>query len=266
MATITVALVQLESAVGDVATNLRRATDAIRDAASRGARLVLLPELFLQGYAADEDFPSLAEPVPGPSTAALGEAAGTVGVEVLIGMARRDVGYPHGVYNSAVLLNGGGVQAVYDKVHLGTFGPFREGCWFVPGRETRVAPTVLGPAGLAICYDCSFPELSRRLAREGAESLLVISAGPMAAQEKWGYLLRTRAYENAMWVLYCNVVGQQGPYSFFGGSRIVGPDGVVVAEAACGEEAILVSQIDPQAVGRERYRRHPFSDNPAFPG
>ncbi len=266
MSTITVALAQLESAVGDVATNLRRATDAIRDAAGRGARLVLLPELFLPGYAADESFSTLAEPVPGPSTAAFSEVAGALGVEVLIGMARRDIRYPHGVYNSAVLLDGGGVRAVYDKVHLGTFGPFREGCWFVPGRETCVASTVLGPAGLGICYDCSFPELPRRLAREGAESLLVISAGPVAAREKWGYLLRTRAYENAMWVLYCNVVGQQGPYSFFGGSRIVGPDGVVVAEAACGEEAILVGQIDPEAVARERYRRHPFSDRSAFPG
>ncbi len=264
MAPITVALAQLRSVVGDSAGNLRRAAAAIRDAAGRGARLVLLPELFLPGYAAEEKFAALAEPVPGPSTRALANLAGSLKVEVVVGLARRDVAYPHGVYNSAVMLGARGVGAVYDKVHLGTFGPFREGCWFAPGREAGVVPTVLGPAGLAICYDCSFPELPRRLARAGAESLLVISAGPVAAREKWGHLLRTRAYENAMWVLYCNAVGEQGPYAFFGGSRIVAPDGEVFAHACDGEEEILVAQIDPEVVARERYRRHPFRvDGPA---
>ncbi len=258
MRSVPVALAQLSSAVGDWPANLRRALEAVRDAAGRGARLVLFPELFLPGYAAGERFAELAEPVPGPSTAALAEAAGALGVEVVVGLARRDLRFPHGVYNSAVLLDGSGVRAVYDKVHLGTFGPFREGCWFVAGRRARTADTVLGPSGFAICYDCSFPELPRRLARAGAEALVVLSAGPVKAREKWGHLLRTRAYENAMWVLYCNSVGTQGPYAFFGGSRIVAPDGEVTAQAADSREELLVAEIDPEAVARERYWRHPF--------
>ncbi len=260
MPAVRVALAQLAPVVGDPAANLRRALETLRAAAARGARLVLFPELYLQGYAADEAFATLAEPVPGPSTAALVEAAAAQGLEVVMGLARRDAGFPHGVYNSAVLLDGGGVRATYDKVHLGTFGPFREGCWFVAGRGAEVVPTRLGPAGLAVCYDCSFPEGPRSLAMRGAETLLVISAGPAAAREKWGYLLRTRAYENAMWVLYCNTVGTQGPYAFFGGSRIVAPTGDVLAEAPVGEEALLVADVDPAAVAAERYRRHPFRD------
>lgn len=264
MPPIPVALAQLSSEVGDVPANLRRAVEVLREAAGRGARLVVFPELFLHGYAADERFGALAEPVPGPSTAALADAAGALGVEVVVGLARRDLRYPHGVYNSAVLLDGGGVRAVYDKVHLGTFGPFREGCWFVAGREAgaRVVETVLGPSGLAVCYDCSFPELPRRLAREGAEALIVLSAGPVEARQKWGHLLRTRAYESALWVLYCNSVGTQGPYAFFGGSRIVAPGGEVMAQAADGQEELLVADVDPDAVARERYWRHPFRADP----
>lgn len=258
MPPVRVALAQLAQVVGDPAANLRRAVDALGEAAARGARLVLFPELHLQGYAADEAFASLAETVPGPSTAALVEAAGRLGVEAVVGMARRDAAFPHGVYNSAVLLDGSGVRAVYDKVHLGTFGPFREGCWFAPGRGAEVVSTALGPSGLAICYDCSFPERSRGLALGGAESLLVISAGPVASRDKWGHLLRTRAYENAMWVLYCNTVGRQGPYEFFGASRVVAPNGEVTAEAPVGEESLLVADLSPEAVAQERYRRHPF--------
>lgn len=258
MPPVRVALAQLAPVVGDPAANLRRARETLADAASRGARLVLFPELFLQGYAADEAFARLAEPVPGPATAALAEAAAAHGVEVVMGLARRDTGFPHGVYNSAALLDGAGVRAVHDKIHLGTFGPFREGCWFAPGRRADVCPTVLGPSGLAICYDCSFPEVPRGLALGGAESLLVISAGPVGAREKWGYLLRTRAYENATWVLYCNTVGRQGPYEFFGGSRVIAPNGEVLAEAPVGEEALLVADVAPEAVAAERYRRHPF--------
>ncbi len=258
MPPVRVALAQLAPVVGDPAANLRRALDTLGEAAARGARLVLFPELHLQGYAADEAFASLAETVPGPSTTALAEAAARHGTDVVMGMARRDAGFPHGVYNSAVLLDGSGVRAVYDKVHLGTFGPFREGCWFAPGRGAEVVPTALGPSGLAICYDCSFPEGPRSLALGGAESLLVISAGPVAAREKWGYLLRTRAYENAMWVLYCNTVGRQGPHEFFGGSRVIGPNGDVTAEAPVGEESLLVADVSPEAVAAERYRRHPF--------
>lgn len=256
------ALAQLESAVGEPEKNLARALDVIREAAARGARLVALPELYLPGYAADEAFARLAETVPGPATARLEALCRELGVHAVVGLARKTLVFPHLVYNTAVLVGPRGVVGYYDKIYLGTFGPFREGCYFAPGERAVVLPTPWGKAGLQICYDCSFPELSRALARRGAVLNLVISAGPLASRDKWGHLLRTRAYENAWITGYCNAVGRQGEYVFFGESRVLGPTGEVIAQAKGDAEELLVAEADLDRVPEARYQRMPFRDVP----
>jgi predicted amidohydrolase len=257
---ITVALAQLNSELADNGANLRRAQDYIARAARDGADLVMFPELYLQGYRADDRFADCAEPIPGPSTQALVDAAREHRIHIIMGMARLETSYPHCVYNSLCFVAPEGLLGFYDKIHLGTFHPFTEGVYFAPGRHTPVFDTNLGAASLQICYDASFPELTRLYAMKGSLVNLVISAGPSEARESWEITLRQRSKENAMPSVYCNAVGRQKDFSFFGGSKIINAYGRVVSEAKFDEEDFLIGTVDIEEALLLRRRKLPFRD------
>jgi N-carbamoylputrescine amidase len=109
----------------------------------------------------------------------------------------------------------------------------------VPVFDTR-----LGRVSVQICYDSSFPELTRAFALKGSLVNLVISAGPSVAVDSWRIILQGRSIENLFSSVYCNVVGHQKDFSFFGGSKIVSPLGQVTAEAKIDEEDFLVGTVD----------------------
>ena len=257
---ITVALAQLEQDIVRPEVNLARALEHVERAARARADIVLFPEMHLQGYRGDENLARTAETVPGPSTDRLIEAARTHGIHIVMGMARRDAGFPHGVYNSACFVGPSGLIGCYDKIFLGTFHPFLEGVYFAPGERTPVFDTPWGRASLQVCYDASFPELTRIYALKGAVLNMVISAGPSAARESWEITLRQRAKENGMWTVYCNTVGRQKDFSFFGGSKIVHPRGRIVAEAKFDAEDFVVGEIDLEEALLLRRQRLMFRD------
>ncbi len=250
---VRVALAQLNPEQGVVQPNLERAEEYIARAGEAGADLVMFPELYLQGYRADELFAEVAVEVPGPVTDILRSWAARHRVHILMGLARAERGYPFVVYNSAVLVGPGGVLGVYDKIHLGTFQEFREGVYFAPGRRLPVFDTPFGRVGVQICYDMSFPEVSRVFAVRGAQLNLVLSAGPSRGREAWCEGIRFRSAENSFFTCYCNTVGRQKDFSFFGGSRIVGPDGQSIVEAAFDEEDFVVGDIDLERLYRQRF-------------
>lgn len=257
---MTVALAQLTPAIGDVETNLRRALECVTRAKTSGANLLMLPELHLQGYRADELFAAQAESVPGPSSERLAKAAAETGMFIIMGMARRDETFPHAGYNSLVFVGPEGLLGYYDKIHLATFSPYKEGVYFAGGKRAPVFETPFGKSSVQICYDVYFPELTRHYALQGAELNLVISAGPIGTEEGWSLALRQRAIENQMWTIYCNTVGDQKDTCFFGGSKIIGSKGKVVAEAAVGKEDLLISTIDLDEAALRRRQRLPFRD------
>jgi N-carbamoylputrescine amidase len=107
---------------------------------------------------------------------------------------------------------------------------------------------------LQICYDSWFPELTRTYAVKGSILNLVISAGPSGSEDQWKTMLRARSMENAFPSVYCNTVGHQKDFSFFGGSKIVSAAGRVTAEAKFNDEDFLVGTVDlDEAL---RIRRH----------
>ena len=239
-----VGLVQLNSALGDSSANLERAIPYIAKAAGQGADLVMFPELYLQGYRADELNATTAEPIPGPSTERLLAEARKHDIYIVMGMARLEEEYPHLVYNSLCFIGPEGMVEYYDKIHLGTFHPYREGVYFAPGQRTPVFDTRFGRVSLQICYDACFPELTRTYAVMGSVVNLVISAGPSVAKETWKVILQARSLENLFPSVYCNVVGTQKDFSFFGGSKIVNASGVVTDEAKFDEEDFIVGTVD----------------------
>ena len=239
-----VGLVQLNSALGDSSANLERAIPYIAKAAGQGAELVMFPELYLQGYRADELNATTAEPIPGPSTERLLAEARKHDIYIVMGMARLEVDYPHLVYNSLCFIGPEGMVEYYDKIHLGTFHPYMEGVYFAPGQRTPVFDTRFGRVSLQICYDACFPELTRTYAVMGSVVNLVISAGPSVAKDTWKVILQARSLENLFPSVYCNVVGTQKDFSFFGGSKIVNASGVVTDEAKFDEEDFIVGTVD----------------------
>jgi len=243
---VTIALAQLNSVLGDSQTNLSRAVEYIDRAAAAGAELILFPELYLQGYRADEEFALTAEPIPGPTTEFLGEQAKKHNMHIIMGMARLEEHFPFLVYNSLCFVGPDGLvgDGYYDKIHLGTFHPYIEGVYFAPGRKTPIFDTSFGPVSVQICYDVWYPELTRSYALSGSLINLVISAGPSGFTEGWKTMLQARSKENLMPSVYCNVVGKQKDFSFFGGSKIVSAMGKVTTEAKIDEEDFVVGTVD----------------------
>ena len=251
------AAVQMASGA-DRAANVARATVLVREAAARGARLVVLPEVFAwRGARADEA--AAAEPVPGPTTEALGALARTLGIHLCAGSLLERVPGEDRTYNTSCLFDARGeLLARYRKIHLFDVDlpgrvSVRESATRAPGSDVVAVPTELGVLGLSVCYDLRFPELYRRLARAGAEVLLVPAAFtfPTGAAH-WEVLCRARAVENQCYLVAPDQTGTS-PHGFadFGDSLIVDPWGRVLARAGDGD-AIVTAEIDRAYLARVR--------------
>ena len=172
--TLRVALVQTRCGE-DTAKNLHRALDGIAEAAAGGARLVCLGELFRSRYFCFEenhDWFRLAEPVPGPTTAAVGRAARKHRVTVVAPVFERRAA---GVYHNSSALIGpdGKVIDLYRKMHIPDDPGYYEKFYFSPGdRGFRAPATPAGRVGTLVCWDQWFPEAARATALAGAEILV----------------------------------------------------------------------------------------------
>jgi predicted amidohydrolase len=141
-------------------------------------------------------------------------------------------------YNTSYVIDTSGeVSGTYRKIHL--FSLTAEHEYFGRGKAPLVCDTSLGRLGIEICYDLRFPELSRRLALDGAEILCFSALWPVTRIGHWSLLLRSRAIENQLFVLGCNGCGMDGNTQYGGASAIISPTGKSVAEAQLGEEIII---------------------------
>ncbi|MDR0276978.1 MAG: carbon-nitrogen hydrolase family protein [Paucimonas sp.] len=229
----------------DVPGNLERLEHQARLAAARGAELLVCPEMFLSGYnIGSEAAARLAEAADGPSAMRVVEIAQANRVAIVYG-------YPEAaddgrIYNSVQLIDSHGRSlANYRKTHL--FGGL-DRAMFSPGANHFPVVELNGwKVGMLICYDIEFPENARRLARDGAELILV----PTANMEPYDFIcqvtVRSRAYENQCYLVYANYCGAEGEIQYCGHSSIVGPDGSILAMAG-RDSALLSADIELQRV------------------
>lgn len=236
-------------ASSDRKENLDKAEDFVRLAALRGARLIVLPELFAW-RGAREDEPAQSEPIPGPTSERMRHLAETLQVHLLAGslLERSD---ERRAYNTSILFGPDGSElARYRKLHLFDIDlkghvTVRESDTRRPGQDIVLAHTALGTVGLAICYDLRFPELFRALTRRGAEVIALPAAFtfPTGAAH-WEILLRARAIENLVYVIAPDQIGGSASGIVdYGHSLIIDPWGTVLAQAP-DTEGIILAEID----------------------
>lgn len=238
-----IAALQMQAIAGDVETNLARIERGVTDAAAKGARLLVAPELAVTGYGAGDAFAALAEAADGPQCNRLAAAAARHGVAIVAGFAERDDAT---VYNSALFVTPDGNRTVYRKSHL--YGAY-ERQHFAPGPPAAVTVDYGDIRfGLLICYDVEFPENVRRLARELVDAVLVPTALPasdhaaLIAQK----MIPVRAFENQIFVAYVDHCGSDAPgFAYAGLSGIAAPDGTLLGKAGV-KEALLLAEIAPE--------------------
>lgn len=246
-------------------TNLARALPGIRQAASSGAKLITVGELFLQGPGSREwgaryaTEPSLDD----PHVAELAKLAAELDVTIAMGCIARGAFASGDAYNSALVVAPAGLAGVFRKCHLANF-PYEQGVsnelsFYSAGTDLAPIDTPAGRLGVHICYDIFFPEVARAQALSGAEYLVNLAAAGETFEHYWDHLCWARAVENGSWYLLCSVVGGSSERAYFGGSRIVAPDGEVVARARDYEEDVLVADIDLERSWRMRSGTHLFS-------
>jgi N-carbamoylputrescine amidase len=258
----TVGLVQMKLSA-DPEENLSCAVARVEEAAHKGAQVICLPELFRSQYFCQREDAAmfdLAEPVPGPSTQALGAAAKRAGVVVIAPIfERRAAGLYH---NSAAVIDASGeIAGLYRKMHIPDDPAYYEKFYFTPGDlGFRAFDTKFGRVSTLICWDQWYPEGARLAALDGACILFYPTAiGWHPAEKKeygaaqydaWRTVQRGHAIANGVYVAAVNRTGHEIPrdggdgIEFWGGSFLCDPQGVVLAEASHDREEILIGTVD----------------------
>lgn len=247
-----VAAIQLPCGV-DVAGNIESTIQQIEAAASRGAQLICLQELFSSHYfcqSEDHEQFRIAESIPGPTTDRMCELAKRLGVVIVAGVFERRA--PGIFHNSAVVIEADGqILGTYRKMHIPDDPYFYEKFYFTPGDlGFRSFKTSVGNVGVCICWDQWFPESARLTAMQGAEILVFPTAIGWQAPEKeqfgqsqrnaWQTMMRSHAIANGVFVVAPNRVGVEGSIEFWGGSFVADPYGQIMAQAGQDAETLVV--------------------------
>lgn len=243
--TIIVSLIQMNCVLKDKKHNLQHAEELIAIAAERGSQLIVLPEMFSTGYRVENHDKELAESIPGETTAWMQKLAEAYKAYLIGGIIENDGGK---IYDAAVIAGPGNYLFKYRKMHLWGGEPPR----FGRGSALEVAELPLFKAGLLICYEIGFPEQARVLTLKGAEVLIYSSAFGKARAYAWDIASRSRALENGAFVLACNRCGTEFDSEFGGLSRIVAPNGAVLAGAGSEGEAVVTAAINLNEVAQQR--------------
>ncbi len=271
MSSIKVGLVQM-SCTDDASQNLDKAIAGIRVAASKGAQIVCMQELFTSLYFCDvEDYENfkLAESIPGQTTDELSAVAKELGVVVIASLFEKRA---QGLYHNttAVIDADGEYLGKYRKMHIPDDPAYFEKFYFTPGDlGYKVFKTKFATIGILICWDQWYPEAARLTSLMGAEVLFYPTAiGWSTAQDEatnteqynaWQTIQRSHAIANGVHVVSVNRVGleQHGAMKFWGGSFVSNPFGTLIAKGSHDNEEVIVADIDLSKT--DSYRTHwPF--------
>ena len=253
MATIRLALAQINTTVGDVAGNRAAAAAAIEQARDLGAHLVALPELTITGYPPEDLvlWPSFVE----RNERELRDLAGTThGIVAVVGFVH--AGTDGRLYNAAATIADGEVVDIYHKIHLPNYGVFDEQRYFTAGSGCPVLTVARTRVGINICEDIWEPlgpsEVQGIVGR--AEVLVNLNASPyeLGKLDTRIELVSRMARRNQAFAVYVNQVGGQDELVFDGASIVTGPKGELIALAPSFQETVFAVDLDTEVVGLAR--------------
>lgn len=292
------AVAQAPVKLGAIEANLKTIEELAGEVRTggEGLDLLVLPELFTTGYMLRDELFALAEPLPelphlvgshdknesgafwrgppvfshsrplgsrdfdfGPSTLGLIHLARELNCFLVCGLPEST---PQGLYNVAVMVGPQGYLGHYRKMRLPHTGPFEEPTFFGFGaaEQRPLFELPFGMVGVQVCYDIHFPLSSLKLAQEGAQLILNLSAAPSTSQHVFSRLLPARAIETSCFWAYSNNVGPQETLSFWGGSRILNPRGDILAQAPEYERGVAVTELELSDVELAREFRPVLKD------
>lgn len=257
MKNINIGLIQM-SCSADRQANINKATQKIRDAATGGAHIICLQELFTSLYFCDvedhENF-KLGESIPGPTTDIMQELAKELGVVIIASLFEKRA---QGLYHNttAVIDADGSYLGKYRKMHIPDDPGYYEKFYFTPGDlGYKIFETKFAKIGVLICWDQWYPEAARITSLMGAEILFYPTAigwdmnekDPIINQEQydaWQIIQRSHAVANGLYVVSVNRVGIEAEQQFWGGSFVANPHGRLLYLASHEQEETHVQAID----------------------
>lgn len=259
-----ISFAQFSPVHGDTVATTNLVAEKAREAASSGSRLLAFPECFLTGGSFDdrESLRMAAINIDRGDLEPILAAARDTGILIVVGFYQIKGAQ---AYNTAALIGPEGIIGLHHKMHL----PFMIGDRFVDIPENSapsVFDTPIGRIGLAICYEVRFPEVTRTLALEGAELIVLPAAWPEAARILPDLFTTVRAAENFVFLLASNRNDVDEGMAFMGSSHVIGPDGQEIINAGIADGIFSVDiemeHARVKSIIREPgvYEVHPFRD------
>lgn len=254
MRDIRVAAVISQSPVGQIRRNLDEMGKWVREAKSQQAELICFPELNVTGYDPGPQIAQVAQPPDGPLVREMAQMAAAEKITILAGMA--EAAADGSVYASHFVLQPDGQMGIYRKLHLAP----PEQAAFTPGSLVPVFKARGIQFGIQLCYDAHFPELSTCMAEKGVDLIFFPHASPrgnaLQKHNSWMRHLPARAYDNSIFVVACNQVGDNGcDLVFPGNALILGPSGEILRKATGGREGLLLADLSASDLDRVRSHR-----------
>jgi predicted amidohydrolase len=254
MEDIRIATVIFRSVVGDVRRNLDAMAHWITVSKNEGAALVCFPELNISGYSHLKEIKQTAQSIPGPITRRLSNLSESQDIVILAGMVEKD-DKDH-TYSSHLVIKPDGFVGVYRKLHI---APPEQGI-FTPGSSIPIFDMGRFKFGIQLCYDSHFPELSTYMAIKGTDVIFIPHASPKGTpREKyrsWMRHLAARAFDNGLFVVACNQIGENEKGLYFPGiSMSIGPSGNVIEKNLSNTESLMLTDLKSEALNRVRNHR-----------
>lgn len=251
---IRIAAAVMQCTVGRIDENLRRMEAMVSEAAEKDVRIICFPEMAATGYSHRDLIGEHAEHIPGRISARLCDLAAAHRVTILAGMAETTENGD--LFASHLVVQPDGSLAVYRKLHLAP----PEQRLFTAGKTAPVFTAAGFTFGVQLCYDAHFPELSTHMAEAGADIIFLPHASPRGdaatKHRSWMRHLPARAYDNGVFIVACNQVGDNGQgLTFPGNAVIIKPSGNISARALNGVEGLLVADLKRDDLAHVRGHR-----------
>ena len=257
MKSIRIAVVISNSPVGKIRQNLDALAGRVKEAKKKNAAIICFPEMNITGYSTRKKIVDSAQFVPDSVTGELAELAEKENITILAGLAEKDK--KGRIFAGHLVVTPQGLSGVYRKLHIAP----PEQRIFSPGKNIPLFETHGVRFGIQLCYDAHFPELSTRMAIEGADLIFIPHASPRGTPDEkfssWMRHLTARAYDNGLFIVATNQTGENKKgLNFPGIALVIDPSGNVIAKDVSGKENMIVVHLKAGDLAKVRNHKMRF--------